>query len=141
MKGFFIFLFLFVGSVVVFMSYYQEIGQWYMAKVVEEEGGTYPNAPFEKLKADNPEEFKAKFEKDLKARLYIAKFADLDNKEEYFLKIAAETKEMYMRSPLAATDGMSNMIFNLAEYYQDNNHYLEAYNTFKDFMEIDANGS
>ena len=139
MKGFFIFMAIFVISIASFMGYYQEIGQWYMEKVVADEGGPYPNPTFDKLKADEKEAFKLKFESDLSARLLIAKFADWTNKEAYFLKIAEETKLMYLDSPLVQKDGLGDLIFKLAEYYQDLNRYQEAYALFKQFMEIYPN--
>jgi len=139
MKGFFIFLALFVISVASFMGYYQEIGQWYMEKVVADEGGAYPNATFDKLKLENPESFKLKFEGDLSARLTIIKLADWTNKEAFFLKIAEETKAMYFDSALVQQSGMGSMIFNLAEHYQEINRYQEAYALFKVFIDTYPN--
>lgn len=139
MKGFFIFLAVIVSSAVAFMGYYQEIGQWYMEKVVADEGGPYPNATFDKMKIEIPEAFKAKFESDLRARMIIAKFADWTSKEAYFLKIVEETKTMYLDSSLVQKDGFGDLIFKLAEHYHEADRYLDAYNLFKLFVEIYPN--
>ena len=135
MKGFFIFLVIFVGSIVGFMTSYQEIGQWYMEKVVVDEGGPYPNATFDKLKTDNPDAFKVKFDSDLTARIKIAKFADLLDKESFYIKIAEETNTMYANSPLAKREDFEDMVFDLAEYYYQEDHFRDAYALFKVFMD------
>ena len=135
MKGFFIFLFLLVGSLISFMTYSQEICQWYMAKVVLEEGGPYPNSTFDKMKAEDPDGFKLKFENDLTARIYTAKVADLTNKEDYFMALAQETVTMYVDSSLGKKSSLGDLVYNLGLHLEDGNHFREAYAMFKLFMQ------
>jgi hypothetical protein len=141
MKGILIFIVLFAASVIALITNYQEIGQWYLDKVIVEEGGPYPNATFDKIKQDHPDDFKSKFESDLSARITLCKFADWVNSKLFFSKTAAQTLTMYQDSGLAQEDGFGDLVFKLAAYYQEENMYHEAFDTYKIFMDSYPNNS
>src|SRR5688572_13561012 len=102
MKGFLISVVLIVAAGVILLTQYEKIGLWYLEKnVVAAEGGKYPNPTFDKLRAEDPAGFKAKYESALTTRCKVARFADLIGSEAFFVKLAVETREMYLNSSLA----------------------------------------
>jgi hypothetical protein len=117
MKGFLIFVALIVGASLYVLANTHELGQAAIASVEKDEG---PNdQAFQDQMFGDPAKFAEKYRPMLQRRAQIAKVLPYAGEGDLMIDLICKTRDRYDQSSLANDPVYGDMLYRLAEAYED----------------------
>jgi hypothetical protein len=137
MKGFLIFIVLFLGSGIYLFTHTREMGQKAWDQVILEEGSAQP--AFRELMFQDPAAFKAKYQAFMQRRATIAKWMDLLGETGLLLALSRETQKLYDESTLNTDPAYGEILMRKADALlegRDIQSGEEAWRGYKRYLEL-----
>jgi hypothetical protein len=138
MKGFLIFMVLFVGALIYAFTHTHELAQDAITRMKVEEGPV-DQAYYDLLNRD-PQAFADKYRPFMQKRASLSKWSNLVGETDLTLALGKETRERYEESPLAHEPEYGDLLFRWASLSEDQGNGQEAYNAQKKYQELFPTG-